>query len=100
MPLVLTSPPAESDRTLAGRIAHGDLSPFETIMRLHNRMLYRIARSIVRDDAEGEDCLQSAYLLAYQSIAPFSGHAKISTWHARIVTNEALGRSRRTARQG
>ena len=100
MPLVLTSPPAESDSALARRIADGDLSAFQTIMRRHNRMLYRIARSIVRDDAEAEDCLQSAYLLAYRSIAAFAGHAKLSTWLARIVINEALGRRRRAARQG
>src|SRR5262249_32280503 len=73
---------------------------FQTIMRRHNRMLYRIARSIVRDDAEAEDCLQSAYLLAYQAIATFAGHAKLSTWLARIVINEALGRRRRAARPG
>src|SRR5262245_45148570 len=100
MPLVLTSPPAESDRALARRIADGDLSAFETIMRRHNRMLYRIARSILRDDAEAEDCLQSAYLLGYQSFAAFAGDAKLSTWLARIVINEALGRKRRAARQG
>src|SRR5262245_35718262 len=100
MPLVLTSPPAESDRALARRIANGDLGAFETIMRRHNRMLYRIARSILRDDAEAEDCLQSAYLLGYQSIAAFAGHARLSTWLARIVINEALGRKRRAARQG
>ena len=100
MPLVLASPPDESDSALARRIAGGDLSAFETIMRRHNRMLYRIARSIVRDDAEAEDCLRSAYLLAYQSMAAFAGHAKLSTWLARIVINEALGRRRRAARQG
>jgi hypothetical protein len=33
MPLVLTSPPAESDSALARRIADGDLNAFETIMR-------------------------------------------------------------------
>jgi len=100
MALVLTSPPAESDSALARRITDGDLRAFETIMRRNNRMLYRIARSIVRDDAEAEDCLQSAYLLAYQSLATFAGHAKLSTWLARIVINEALGRRRRAARQG
>ena len=84
MALVLTSPPAESDSALARRITDGDLRAFETIMRRNNRMLYRIARSIVRDDAEAEDCLQSAYLLAYQSLATFAGHAKLSTWLARI----------------
>lgn len=97
---VRTSAPDEDDLALARRVAAGDLSAFERIMRRHNRMLYRAARSILRDDAEAEDCLQSAYLLAYRSIAGFAGHAKLSTWLARIVINEALGRKRRTARYG
>ena len=92
--------PDESDLALARRVAAGDLSAFERIMRRHNRMLYRAARSILRDDAEAEDCLQSAYLLAYRSIATFAGHAKLSTWLARIVINEALARKRRAARYG
>jgi RNA polymerase sigma-70 factor (ECF subfamily) len=97
---VRTSTPEEGDLALAQRVAAGDLNAFETIMRRHNRMLYRAARSILRDDAEAEDCLQSAYLLAYQSIRTFAGQAKLSTWLARIVINEALGRKRRTARRG
>lgn len=95
---VRTSTPEEGDLAIAQRVAAGDLNAFETIMRRHNRMLYRAARSILRDDAEAEDCLQSAYLLAYQSIRTFAGQAKLSTWLARIVINEALGRKRRTAR--
>jgi RNA polymerase sigma-70 factor (ECF subfamily) len=97
---VRTSPPDESDAALARRIAGGDLDAFERIMRRHNRMLYRAARSILGDDAEAEDCLQSAYLLAYQSIGTFAGRAKLSTWLARIVINEALGRKRRAAGRG
>ena len=89
----------ESDVSLTERVAAGDEQAFEQIMRRHNRMLYRIARSILRDDSDAEDCLQSAYLLAYRSIAAFSGRAKLSTWLTRIVINEALGRKRRTARE-
>lgn len=95
-----TAAPDDSDRALARRVAAGDLSAFERIMRRHNRMLYRAARSILRDEAEAEDCLQSAYLLAYRAIATFSGGAKLSTWLARIVINEALGRKRRAAGRG
>lgn len=91
--------PDESDLMLANRVAAGDIKAFERIMRRHNRMLYRTARSILRDDSETEDCLQSAYLLAYRSIASFAGRAKLSTWLARIVINEALGRKRQAARR-
>lgn len=90
----------ESDLALARGVAAGDLGAFEQIMRRHNRMLFRAARSILRDDAEAEDCLQSAYLLAYRAIGGFAGHSKLSTWLARIVINEALGRKRRAARRG
>jgi RNA polymerase sigma-70 factor (ECF subfamily) len=96
---VRTSASDEGDLALAQRVARGDLNAFERIMRRHNRMLYRAARGILRDDAEAEDCLQSAYLRAYQAIGEFAGQAKLSTWLARIVINEALGRKRRAARQ-
>lgn len=92
--------PDEDDLSLAKRVGAGDVQAFEQIMRRHNRMLYRTARSILRDDSEAEDCLQSAYLLAYRSMAGFAGRSKLSTWLARIVINEALGRKRRSARQG
>ena len=48
------------DAALADRIAARDERAFETLMRRHNRMLYRLARSILRDDAEAEDALQDA----------------------------------------
>jgi RNA polymerase sigma-70 factor (ECF subfamily) len=53
----------------------------------------------LRDDAEAEDALQEAYLQAYRAIGSFRGEAKLSTWLARIVANEALMRVRRRARR-
>lgn len=76
-----------------------DAAQFEAVMRQHNRMLYRLARSILRDDAEAEDALQEAYLAAYRARDRFQGQSRLSTWLARIVINEAYGRlrKRRTA---
>lgn len=99
-PVGRVSAPDESDLALARRVVSGDLKAFQQIMRRHNRMLYRVARGILRDDAEAEDCLQSAYLLAYRSIGNFVGEAKLSTWLARIVINEALARLRQAVRRG
>jgi len=84
-----------SDAELASRIALGDTRAFELIMRRNNRLLYRTARSILRDDAEAEDCLQEAYLQVFRSIAGFRAEAKLSTWLTRIVINQALARLRR-----
>jgi len=87
-----------SDPELARRIAAGDQSAFELLMRRHNQMLYRTARSILKDDAEAEDAVQEAYLLAYRGVDRFRGDAKLSTWLVRIVANEAIARFRKQRR--
>lgn len=75
-----------------------DLAGFEQLMRRHNRALYRTARSIVKDDAEAEDVLQEAYLLAFRGMQDFRGESSMSTWLTRIVINQAIARSRRRNR--
>lgn len=74
------------------------LQTFEQLMREHNRLLFRSARAILRDDAEAEDAVQEAWLRAYRSL-DIRGEAKLSSWLVRIVVNEALGRLRKRARR-
>jgi RNA polymerase sigma-70 factor, ECF subfamily len=76
-----------------------DVRAFEALMRRHNRLLFRTARSILRDDAESEEAVQDAYFKAWRALPGFRGEAKISTWLVRIVVNEALGRARRRSGQ-
>jgi RNA polymerase sigma-70 factor (ECF subfamily) len=86
------------DAEIAKRIAAGDEDAFHFLMRRHNQTLYRVARSILKDDAEAEDAVQEAYLLAYRAMDRFRGDAKLSTWLVRIVVNEAIARSRKRSR--
>src|SRR5687767_12838567 len=87
-----------ADTELIGRILSGDMRALETLMRLHNRTLFRTARAILRDDAEAEDAVQDAYLQAYRNLGTFRGESKLSTWLVRIAANEALMRRRRIRR--
>ncbi len=87
-----------TDPELAQRISTGDKHAFELLMRRHNQILYRTARSILKDDAEAEDAAQEAWLLAYRAIGNFRGDAKLSTWLVRIVVNEAISRNRKRGR--
>jgi RNA polymerase sigma-70 factor (ECF subfamily) len=91
--------PDASDAELAALAAGGDVAAFETIMRRHNRLLFRTARSILKNDDDTEDALQEGYLRAWRSFAGFRAEAKVSTWLVRIVVNEALGRLRRRGAQ-
>lgn len=89
------TPDREADAELAARAAAGDAQAFEAIMRRNNQLLFRTARSILKNDAEAEDAVQDAYLLAYRALDSFRAEARLSTWLVRIVANEAFGRLRR-----
>jgi len=77
----------------------GDKAGFEALMRRHNTRLFRVARSILRDETEAEDALQDAYVQAYRAAAQFRGDAELSTWLTRIVINQALMRLRKKKRE-
>jgi RNA polymerase sigma-70 factor (ECF subfamily) len=80
---------------LIQRACRREEAAIRSIIQVHNRRLYRVARSIVRDDWEAEDVLQEAYFRAFSSLASFRGDSSLSTWLTRIVVNEALQRMRR-----
>ena len=86
------------DLNLARRALAREASAFRTIMTRHNQRLYRLARSILRNDGEAEDVLQEAYMRAFASLAGFRGESTLATWLSRIVINEALGRLRKRGR--
>src|SRR5438128_7887187 len=81
-----------TDQEVLDRIKAGDTPIYEIIMRRYNQRLYRVARAILRDDAEAEDVMQDAYVRAYQNLRQFAGKAPFSTWLTRIAVNESLGR--------
>jgi RNA polymerase sigma-70 factor (ECF subfamily) len=86
------------DADIVRRVAARDEAAFEALMRRHNGRLFRVARSILKDDAEAEDVLQDAYLDAYRHMGEFRGASQLSTWLVRIVANHALMRLRRQKR--
>lgn len=83
------------DADLVRRALARDATAFRAIMTRHNRRLYRIARSILRNDSEAEDAVQDAYINAFTHLDSFRGDSSLSTWLSRITVNEALGRLRR-----
>jgi RNA polymerase sigma-70 factor (ECF subfamily) len=84
-----------SEAELIRRAVCKDEAAIRAILQANNDRLYRIARSIVRDDGEAEDVLQEAYLRAFSALATFRGESSLATWLTRIVFNEALQRRRR-----
>jgi RNA polymerase sigma-70 factor (ECF subfamily) len=80
---------------LVERARRKDSPAIRLLIKQQNQRLYRIARSIVRNDSDAEDVLQEANVRAFTGLDEFKGEARIGTWLARIVINEALGWLRR-----
>lgn len=87
------------DMTLARLVATRDREAVRLLTNRNNQRLFRAAWSILRDRAEAEDVVQSAYLRAFVAMARFEGRSSLSTWLTRIAINEALGRQRATLRR-
>jgi RNA polymerase sigma-70 factor (ECF subfamily) len=87
-----------SDEQIVARVLAGETALFEIPIRRHNRRMYHIVRSILRDEGEVEEAMQEAYLSSYAHLDQFAGSAKFSTWLLKIAINEALRRLGRRER--
>jgi RNA polymerase sigma-70 factor (ECF subfamily) len=78
------------DVELVARAVARDQRAIREIVRRYNQRLYRLARSVLRDDTEAEDALQQGYVKALSGLSSFRGDSALGTWLSRIVINVAL----------
>lgn len=89
-----------SDRQLIDRTLAGNGDAFAMIVERFQRKIFRVARSIVRDDMEADTIAQDTFVQAYTHLARFEGRAELETWLTRIAINrsrDALRRRRFTS---
>src|SRR5436853_219936 len=85
--------------SLLERVRGGETALFEAVIRRHNQRLYRLARTILRDDVEAEEVLQNAYVRAYENLTQLRDLERFPSWIAHIVVHEAWARMRRRRHQ-
>ncbi|HWW90281.1 MAG TPA: sigma-70 family RNA polymerase sigma factor, partial [Solirubrobacteraceae bacterium] len=84
-----------SDEWLAGRVSMGSTRAFAVLYRRHHQALYRYCRSIVHDDDDAQDALQSAMTRALAALQARKRDVAVRPWLFRIVHNEAVSLLRR-----
>jgi RNA polymerase sigma-70 factor (ECF subfamily) len=89
-----TSRACSADNELVRRALARDEAAVRAILKANNQRLFRIARGILRNDAEAEDVVQETYVRALTHLEGFRGDSSLSTWLSRIAMNEAMGRLR------
>ncbi|MBS1606204.1 MAG: sigma-70 family RNA polymerase sigma factor [Bacteroidetes bacterium] len=76
------------DEELVKKIVTGDKHLFEIIIRRYNQRLYRIGMSILNNDIEVEEAMQTAYINAYEHLSRFEYRSRFGTWLTRIMLNQ------------
>jgi RNA polymerase sigma-70 factor (ECF subfamily) len=84
------------DEALIKTILDGDKKAFEHIIRKYNQRLFRTGMSILNNDADVEDAMQTAYINAYLHLDKFKNNSSFATWLTRIMINQCLGQIRKT----
>src|ERR1700681_2049525 len=90
--MVLEPLQSPTDEQAVERVLRGETGLYELLMRRYNQRLYRISRSVLRDDLEAEDVVQDAWVRAYEHLDQFSGRARFATWVTKIALYEARAR--------
>jgi RNA polymerase sigma-70 factor (ECF subfamily) len=81
-----------SDEQVVQRVKDGESDLYEILMRRYNQRLFRVIRSILKDESETEEVIQDAYVRAYEHLDQFEGRSKFSTWLTKIAIYEAYAR--------
>jgi len=90
---VLGTPGAPRSRPPAREPAGNGAELGRLISRCGPR-LWRVVRSILRNDVDVEDVMQEVYMRAYFKQAGYAGQASAETWLTRITINAALAHRR------
>jgi RNA polymerase sigma factor (sigma-70 family) len=89
-----------SDRETVQKVLHGDLRMFELIVHRYNLQLFRVGMAYLRNRAQVEDAMQTAYVKAFRNLRRFQERANFSTWLTRIMINECLMMRRHATKPG
>lgn len=76
-------------------ILAGDTQLYHELIRPHERSVYVMALSYIKNEADAEDVAQEAFIKAFRSLASFRAESKFSTWLISITLNEARSRLRK-----
>ena len=84
-----------SDERLTRLVSKGSARAFAVLYQRHHQALYRYCRSIVRNQEDAQDALQSAMMRALEALQARERDLAVRPWLFRIVHNEAVSILRR-----
>jgi RNA polymerase sigma-70 factor, ECF subfamily len=87
--------PNRAEEEMIAAILAGETQLYHDLIRPHERSVYQIALTYLKNQSDAEDVAQEAFVRAFRSLSSFRAEAKFSTWLISITVNEARNRLRR-----
>lgn len=83
---------------LVRRCKGGDLTAFEQLVIMHQKLIYNLAYRMMGNQEDANDVVQEAFLRAFKSINKFNMDSSFSTWLYRIASNICIDQLRKRKR--
>ena len=80
----------DPDRELAERFRAGERDAFDTLVRRHQKGVWRLVRRYLRNDADSSDVTQQVFVRAFKGLLAFRGASSVRSWLYRIAINCSL----------
>ena len=80
---------------LAARAKEGDADAFAALIWDHMQSMYKVARSILKNDADVADAIQDAILTAFEHLGRLKKPQAFHSWLVRILVNKCYDLLRR-----
>src|SRR5258708_1859788 len=87
----------EGDLVLVERVLAGDRRAFESLVRRHERRIFRVTLAVLGNIEDAEEAIQDTFVKAFRHLDQFRKEARFTTWLTRIAVNEAI--QKRNARK-
>ena len=95
----LERPALTDEADWIAKAQRSDASAFERLYRLHVDRVYGLCLRMTGNVSEAEDCVQDAFIQAWNKLHLFRGDSAFNTWLHRIAVNAVLGRKRKAKRE-
>src|SRR6266851_6870713 len=90
-----------TDEETMARLQANDTSALEILFDRYARLVFRIARGVVRDTGEAEDVVQEAFFHLYKKCTLFDrSKGSVKNWILQVALHRALDRKEHLTRRG
>jgi RNA polymerase sigma-70 factor (ECF subfamily) len=97
--VALAADKAADEKAWVALARTGDASAFEKLYRASVDRVYGLCLRMTGNVSEAEDCVQEAFIQAWNKLDKFRGDAAFGTWMHRVAVNVVLGRMRKSKRE-